>query len=175
MSSSLMAQQRHDARWIDGLKKTPVDQLGSGLPHKNFAEWFADLVKPNETGYEVQQCQIHNPADDTTEQLFCVVAYTKPPQPGWRRWIELSFTVGSIPQREERANGTGANRVSYIFLRGIESPVNPKMARPDRIISTLSDLESMVHGSASNFLKSRSAKRRGIPMARMIFKSSKPA
>lgn len=158
-----MAQPRHDRRWIKELKKTPVDQLGPGLPHQTFASWFADLVKPNKTGYAVEQCELYDPASGTTEQLFCVVAYTKPPQPGWSRWIELEFVVGSIPSREERAKEPEVNWANCAFLRGFERPTNPKMVRPSRIISTLSDLEDIVHGAPA-LLKSQTTVKDHLPL-----------
>ena len=136
VTSSLIAQKPSDAaRWIDGLKNTPADELGTALPHEKFAVWFADLVKPNEIVYQVDECHVYSPADGATDQLFCVNAYTKPPHPGGRRWIQLSFIVGSIPP------------VRYIFQRGIEGPANPKMARPNRVFSELSDLEGIVGAS----------------------------
>lgn len=148
VSSSLIAQKPRDAaRWIDGLKNTPADQLGTGLPHEKFAVWFADLVKPNKIAYGVEECRVYNPADGTTDQLFCVNAYTKPPLPGWRRWIQLSFIVGSIPPGEAPAKASGTKWVGYIFQRGIEAPVIPQMARPNRVFSELSDLEGIVGGS----------------------------
>src|SRR5215472_581730 len=148
VSSSLVAQKPHDAaRWIDGLKRTPADELGSGLPHENFEHWFADLVTPNKVVYGVEECDLYNPADGVTERVFCVVAYTKPPHPGWERWIHLSFVVGFVPPREEEAKAPGTKWVAYIFHRGIESSVNPKEARPDRVFSELSDLEDIVNGS----------------------------
>ena len=146
VSSSLIAQKPRDAaRWIDGLKNTSADELGSGLPHEKFAVWFADLVQPNDIGYSVEECHLYNPADGTTDRVFCVNAYTKPPHPGWKRWIQLSFIVGSIPPGE--APNPGTKWVAYIFHRGIEEPVNPQMARPDRVFSELSDLEGIVGGS----------------------------
>src|SRR5215472_4879430 len=145
VSSSLMAQKPHDtARWIAGLKNTPADDLGTGLPHEKFAVWFADLVKPNEIGYQVEECDVYNPADGATDRLFCVNAYTKPRHPGWNRWIQLSFIVGSIPPGEAPAKDPGTKWVSYMFQRGIEARANPKMARPDRVFSELSDLEGIV-------------------------------
>jgi hypothetical protein len=148
VSSTLMAQKPDDAaRWIDELKNIPADELGSGLPHEKFAVWFADLVKPNKIAYGVEECHVNNPADGATDQLFCVNAYTTPPLPGWRSWIQLSFIVRSIPQGEAPAKASGTKWVGYIFQRGIEEPVNPKMARPDRVFSELSDLEGIVGGS----------------------------
>jgi hypothetical protein len=147
VSSSMVAQKRHDARWIDGLKKTPAYELGTGLPHENFARWFADLVMPNKVGYRVEQCDLYNPADGSTDKVFCVVVYTKPLHPGWNKWIDLSFIVGSKPPHDEAAKYPDATPVGYIFLRGIESPTDPQVARPDRVFSELSELEDIVRGS----------------------------
>jgi hypothetical protein len=136
VSSSLIAQKPSDAaQWIDGLKNTPADELGTGLPHEKFAVWFADLVKPNEIVYQVDECHVYTPADGATDQLFCVNAYTKPPHPGGRSWIQLSFIVNSIPP------------VRYIFQRGSEAPANPKMARPSHVFSELNHLEGIVSAS----------------------------
>jgi hypothetical protein len=135
VSSSLIAQNPSDAaHWIDGLKNTPADELGAGLPHEKFAVWFANLVNPNEIVYQVEECQ-ENPADSATDPLFCVNVYTKPPHPGGRRWIQLSFIVGSLPP------------VGYVFQRGIEAPVNPQTARHNRVFSELNHLEGIVSAS----------------------------
>ena len=136
VSSSLIAQKPSDAaQWIDGLKNTPADELGTGLPHEKFAVWFADLVKPNEIEYQVEECHVYNPADGATDPLFCVNVYTKPPHSGGRRWIQLSFIVGSIPP------------VGYVFQRGIEVPVNPKTAPHNHVFSELNHLEGIVSAS----------------------------
>jgi hypothetical protein len=136
--------------WVDQLKKTPVDQIEPGLSQTNFAQWFADLVKPNQIDYEIQECVDENPARaESQERLLCVVAYTKPPQPHWNRWIQLRFVVGvSVPSGKA---GTRAEvkPVACRFLGGSEGPSNPAMKRPTRMISKLSELEKLLHGSAT--------------------------
>src|SRR3954469_5968388 len=85
------AQSTADQHWIDQLKKTPVSQLEAGLSDASFADWFANRVKPSEIGYEVRECQERNNSDASvnTQRRLCVLAFTKPPQPGWNRWIQL--------------------------------------------------------------------------------------
>jgi hypothetical protein len=148
VSSNLVAQKpHHAARWIDGLKNTSADDLGTGLPHEKFAVWFADLAKPDKIAYAVEECDLHDPSTGVTDRVFCVNAYTKPPHPGWNRWIQLSFIVGSIPTGEAPAKDPGTKWVGYIFQRGIETPADPKMSRPDRVFSELSDLVEIVSDS----------------------------
>jgi hypothetical protein len=140
IASTLTAQHRKDdARWISGLKNTPVDQLGSGLPHENFAAWFAALAAPDRIAYRIETCDLLNPGTGATDRVSCVVAYTRPPHPGWREWIQLTFIIGWKPDDERTP--------AYSFLRGIEGPTNPQMARPDRVFSDLSDLEGIVRSS----------------------------
>src|SRR5215470_6083104 len=94
MSATGLAQKRNDAQWIAHLKATPVDELGSGLPHETFAVWFAGLVGPNRTEYRVEGCDLANPSENTTEHVLCVMAYTKPPHHGDQPWIHIAFIVG---------------------------------------------------------------------------------
>jgi hypothetical protein len=133
--------------WIERLKGTPVSQMEAGLPETSFAAWFANVVKPSEAGYEVSECQGTNGPDASAnqERLLCVLAYTKPPQPGWNRGVQLSFVVGVLPASK---NETEAKPVPCRFLGGWEGPSNPSMKRPNRGISKLSDLERMLHGTA---------------------------
>jgi len=141
--------KRHEPSqmWIERLKNTPVAQMEAGLPESSFAGWFADIVKPLQAEYEVKACQETNSPDASTNQqrLLCVFAYTKPPQPDWQRGIQLSFVVGILPPSRY---GTDAQPVPCRFLGGWEQPSNPKMKRPNRGISKLSDLEKILHGSA---------------------------
>jgi hypothetical protein len=87
------AQSTVDQHWIDQLKKTPINRIEAGLSSATFADWFADRVRPSETGYEVRECQERNNlnASDNTQRYLCVLAFTKPPRPGWRRWIQLDL------------------------------------------------------------------------------------
>ena len=133
--------------WIERLKSTPVAKMEAGLPETSFGSWFADTIKPSEAGYEVNECQGTNGSDASAnqERLLCVFAYTKPPQPGWNRGVQLTFVVGVLPGSK---NGTDAKPVPCRFLGGWEGPANPSMKRPTRGISKLGDLERMLHGSA---------------------------
>ncbi|MGZ4878428.1 MAG: hypothetical protein ACXVIO_09590 [Candidatus Angelobacter sp.] len=49
--------QDHSQAWVERLKTTPVARMEAGLPEASFADWFADLVKPSQTEYEVKECQ----------------------------------------------------------------------------------------------------------------------
>lgn len=143
------AQSRDDQRWIDQLKKTPVGQIEAGLSEASFADWFADLVKPSQTEYEVKECQETNDPSAPTNRprLLCVFAYTKPLEPDWNRAIQLNFVVGVLtPSKKET---TDAKPVPCRFLGGFEGPSNPKMKRSTRWISELNELERLLHGSAT--------------------------
>jgi hypothetical protein len=140
------AQSRDDQRWIDQLKKTPVGQIEAGLSEASFADWFADLVKPSQTEYEVKECQeTYDPSAPTNRpRLLCVFAYTKPLEPDWNRAIQLNFVVGVLtPSKKET---TDAKPVPCRFLGGFEGPSNPKMKRPTRRISKLSELGRHLRG-----------------------------
>jgi hypothetical protein len=139
----------HSQAWIDRLKATPVAQMEAGLPEESFADWFADRVKPSETGYEIRECrQSNNPYASVNAQRFlCVLAFTKPPQPGWRRWIQLDFIVGVLPSSTTAA--TNAKPVPCRFWFGWDGPSNPQMLRPSYIIRKLSYLEKRYHPPAT--------------------------
>jgi hypothetical protein len=129
-----------DQRWIEQLKKTPVDQIEAGLSGASFANWFADRVKPSETGYEVKECQeLTNPtASVKPQRLLCIFAYTKPLVPGWNRGIQLDFVVGVLSTSPKGA--TEVKPVPCRFLIGWDGPSNPQMKRPTYRISKLSEL-----------------------------------
>jgi hypothetical protein len=143
------AQSTVDQHWIDQLKKTPANQLEAGLSDASFADWFADRVKPSEIGYEVRECQENNNPDVSvnTQRFLCVLAFTKPPQPGWSRWIQLDFIVGVLPSSP--AGDTNAKPVPYRFWFGWDGPSNPQMKRPTEIIRKLSYLEKRYHPPAT--------------------------
>src|SRR5215831_8336664 len=84
---------------IDQLKKTRVSDIEGGLPQQSFDGWFAGLVKPAEIDYEVKDCTDEAAATEGGRPVSCVIAYTKPPQPGWNRWIEIRFFVVGPPER----------------------------------------------------------------------------
>ena len=144
------AHSSADQYWIDQLKKTPVNQLEAGLSDASFADWFADRVKPSEIGYEVRECQETNNPDSSvkTQRFLCVLAFTKPPQPGWHRWIQLDFIVGVLPSPP--AGATNAKPVPYRFWIGWDGPSNPQMKRPTEVIRKLSYLEKRYHPPATH-------------------------
>lgn len=143
------AQSTADQRWIDQLKKTPVDQIEAGLSGAKFADWFAERIKPSETGYEVRECQERNNlnASVNTQRYLCVLAFTKPPRPGWRRWIQLDFIVAVLPSSTTGA--TNAEPVPFRFWFGWDGPSNPQMLRPSYIIRKLNYLENRYHPPAT--------------------------
>jgi hypothetical protein len=146
-AGSAVAQSRDGKRWIDQLKKTPVAQIETGLSQASFAGWFADLVKPSQTDFEVKECEdASSPvAGKSQERFLCVIAYTKPPEPNWDRWIQLTFVVGVLAPSKEAAD---AKPVPCRFLGGFEGPSNPMMKRMSRKISKLSELERLLRGPA---------------------------
>jgi hypothetical protein len=138
------AQSTADQRWIDQLKKTPVDQIEAGLSGAKFADWFAERIKPSEAGYEVKECQEPTVAASNQDRLLCVFAYTKPLVPGWDRGIQLNFIVGVFRR------STGANPLPCRFLIGRDGPSNPQMKRPTILIFKLSDFEKAYHATNPN-------------------------
>ncbi|MGZ4845226.1 MAG: hypothetical protein ACXVJ1_10845 [Candidatus Angelobacter sp.] len=139
--------QDHSQAWVERLKTTPVARMEAGLPEASFADWFADLVKPSQTEYEVKECQETPAAPTSQKRLLCVFAYTKPLEPDWNRAIQLNFVVGILTPSQK---GTiDAKPVPCRFLSGFEGPSNPRMKRPTRWISKLSELERLLRGSAT--------------------------
>jgi hypothetical protein len=130
--------QDQNQAWIKRLKTTPVAQMEAGLPEESFADWFADRVKPSETGYEVKECQAKPAGASSRDRFLCVFAYTKPPQPGWNRGIQLNFIVGVFPRSAKGA--TEATPVPCRFVIGWDGPSNPQMKRPTYGIFRLSEL-----------------------------------
>jgi hypothetical protein len=145
VSVGSLAQDRNDSRWINEVKKTPVGQIETGLPQQSVATWFADLVRPNETDYEVKGCGEENDVDGNPRSLLCVSVYTKPPQAGWERWIQVYFVVAAIPLENTRDRAE-PKPVTVRLLYATEGPTNPKSKRPERIFRKLSDLEKLVQG-----------------------------
>ncbi len=142
------AQSAADQRWIDQLKKTPVNQFEAGLSGASFADWFAERIKPSEAGYEVKECQETTVAASNQDRFLCVFAYTKPLVPGWDRGIQLNFVVGVFPRSARGA--TEAKPVTCRFLIGRDGPSNPQMKRPTILIFKLSDFEKRYHATSPN-------------------------
>lgn len=139
-----IAPRQADQRLVDSLKKTLVSDIEAGLPQESFDSWFAGLVKPAEIDYEVKECTDEAAATDGNRPVSCVIAYTKPPQPAWNRWIEIRFFVVAPP---ERAGGRVTLRpIVPRLVQACEGPPDPKMKRPTRCYPKLSDLEKLVRG-----------------------------
>jgi hypothetical protein len=135
-------------RLIDQLKKTLVSDIEAGLPQESFDSWFAGLVKPAEIDYEVKDCTDETAATGGSQPVSCVIAYTKPPQLGWNRGIEIRFFVVAPP---ERTGGRVTLRpLVPRLVQACEGPSDPKMKRPTRCYTKLSDLEKLVRGSATH-------------------------
>ncbi len=146
-----VAPSQADQRLIDSLKKTPVSDIEAGLPQESFDSWFAGLVKAAEIAYEVKDCTDDTAATDGSRPVSCVIAYTKPPQPDWNRWIEIRFYVVAQPERPERTSHRVTLRpLVPRLLQACEGPPDPKMKRPTRCYPKLSDLEKLVRGSTTH-------------------------
>lgn len=128
--------QNHSQSWIERLRTTPLAQMEAGLSEESFADWFEGRVKRSETGYEVIECREPNNSINQ-QRLLCVVAYTRPPRPGWHRRIQLDFVVGVL-----LPSATGITEVKPVpcrFLIGSDGPSNPQMKRPTYLFFKLSD------------------------------------
>jgi len=145
--SRIVAQNRQP-NLVDQLKKTPVSDIETGLPRESFDSWFAGLVKPAEIDYEVKDCTDETAATEGGRPVSCVIAYTKPPQPGWNRSIEIRFFVVAPPEREG-ARVTVRPLVPRLF-QACAGPSDPKMKRPTQCYPKLSDLEKAVRPPTSH-------------------------
>jgi hypothetical protein len=141
-----LAQDQDQQRLIDQLKKTLVSDIETGLPQKSFDSWFADLVKPAEIAYEVKDCTDDAAATEGGRPVSCVIAYTKPPQPGWDRWIEIRFFVVGPLGGEDTSHRVSVRPLVPRLQQACEGPSNPKMKRPSHCYRKLSDLEKLVRG-----------------------------
>jgi hypothetical protein len=146
-STQNVAPNQADQRLIDSFKKTLVSDIETGLPQQNFDSWFAGLVKPAEIGYEVKDCTDEAAATEGGRPVSCVVAYTKPQQPGWNRWIEIRFFVVGPPEGEGTSHRVTVRPLIPRLMQACEGPSDPKMKRPSRCFPKLSELEKLVHGS----------------------------
>jgi hypothetical protein len=142
-----VAPNQADQRLIESLKNARVSDMETGLPQESFDSWFAGLVKPAEIGYEVKDCTDEAAATEGGRPVSCVIAYTKPPQPGWDRWIEISFFVVPPPEGEGTGHRVTVRPLVPRLMQACEGPSNPKMKRPKRCFPKLSDLEKLVRGS----------------------------
>ncbi len=141
------AQSRDDARWIEQAKSTPVGQIEAGLPNERFDQWFADLVKPGETMYEVDACHEHLPSGRESQQrLLCVTAYAKPLHPGWRIWLRVYLAVGVLERSAKKGEPWAATPIPCRLTSAIASPSNPSITLPNRSLSNLKEVKKEAPG-----------------------------
>jgi hypothetical protein len=147
VSVAVQSQNRDDARWIDQARNTPVGQLEEGFSAEHFDLWLANLVKPGEIGYEVHECSNTSASGHAGPELFfCVIAYGKPPHPGWNRWLSVWLAVGVIaPAR--KGEPLAVTPLPCRFMGASEGPSDPRMKRPSHYFSKLRDLEKWFRGS----------------------------
>jgi hypothetical protein len=139
------AQSRDDARWIERARSTPVGQVEAGFPKERFDQWFADLVKPSETIYEVHGCHERLPSGrESQQELLCVIAYVKPPHPGWNSSLSVSLAVGMVTPSGKQGQPAAVTPVPCRFIGASEGPSDPRMKRPSHSYSKLKDVEKLV-------------------------------
>ncbi|HMF92239.1 MAG TPA: hypothetical protein VKL40_16460 [Candidatus Angelobacter sp.] len=144
------APSQSDQRLIDSLKKTLMSDIEAGLPQESFDGWFAGVVKPAEIGYEVQDCTDEAAATEGGRPVSCVIAYTKPAQPGWNRWIEIRFFVMAPPGGEGTSHRVPVRPLVPRLFQACAGPTNPRMKSPTRCYPKLSELEKLVRGSTTH-------------------------
>jgi hypothetical protein len=141
------AQSQEDARWIERAKSTPVGQIEAGLPGERFDQWFADLVKPSETMYEVHECHERLPSGRESQQpLLCVTASAKPLHPGWRIWLSIDLAVGVLAHSAKKGEPWAATPAPCRLIVAGVGPSNPSLTIPGRYFSKLKDVEKEAPG-----------------------------
>ena len=146
-SAHMVAQNKENQRLIDLLKKTPVSDIEAGLPEESFDNWFGGLVKPAEIDYEVQECTGSDTGGtEDVQPVRCVIAFTKPSQPGWNRRIQVSFLVLAPPPKPD--SRVTVKPLTPRLLRACEGPPNPRMKRPTHCYPKLSELQKLVGGTS---------------------------
>jgi hypothetical protein len=144
------APQDQQHRLIDQLKKTPVSDVEAGLPQESFDSWFAGLVKPAAIDYEVKDCTDETAATEGGRPVTCIIAYTKPAQPGWNRWIEIRFFVVAPLEEKDTSHRVTIRPLVPRLLQACAGPSDPKMKFPTRCYPRLSDLEKQVRRANSS-------------------------
>jgi hypothetical protein len=141
------AQSRDDARWIEQARSTPVGQLEAGFPSERFDQWFANLVKPSETMYEVHECHETLPSGRESQQrLLCVIASVKPPYAGWRPWVQVLLSVGVLPPSSKKGKPVAVTPIPCRFIVAIKEESDPRITLPVRYFSKLKDVEKGAPG-----------------------------
>jgi len=138
-----VAQDQDQRRFIDQLKKTPVNEIESGLPNESFDTWFANQIHPSHAEYEVNDCGERNATpEERGKQFPTCVAVTA--IAGIRK-VDLAFVVGTdvVP---ENGKDTARSKPSKVRLfSGSIGPSDPRMKAPTQVVRKLSDLEKLLH------------------------------
>src|SRR5262249_24662668 len=143
VSTLAVAQDQDQRRFIDQLKKTPVSEIESGLPHESFDTWFAEQVRPAHAEYEVNDCGERNgtPEERGREFPTCVSVTASA---GMRK-VDLAFVVGTYVVPENGKDTARAKPTKVRLFSGSVGPSDPRMKAPTRVIRKLSDLEKLLH------------------------------
>jgi len=120
----------NDHDWIDGLKKTPVAKLETGLPQKPFDQWLSNLTHSAPPKYDTIECETSGAG--ATAKCILVKADAPP-----LRALELTFAVSA----EDKAH---AGEMAFTFVRGTIGPSDPRSKQPTRLIRKLGELETML-------------------------------
>jgi hypothetical protein len=131
-------------RLIDSLKKTQASDIEAGLPQESFDSWFTALVKPVAVDYEVTDCTDETAATEGGRPVTCIIAYTKPAQPGWNRWIEIRFFVVAPLEEKDTSHRVTMRPLVPRLLQACAGPSDPKMKFPTHCYQKLSELEKQV-------------------------------
>lgn len=140
----MSGQNKHDQRWIDRLKRTPMSSLEANLPQKPFAEWFADQVKPSTPRYEVNDCGERNGTADEKGKQFPLCVTASADVPAVRR-LELSFIVGSYVVPVNGSEATEEKPAKVEFMYGTLGPSDPRSKQPTRQVRKLSEVPTLLH------------------------------
>jgi hypothetical protein len=137
-----VAQDQEQRRFIDQLKKTPVNEIEAGLPHESFDSWFAKHVEPSHPEYDVNDCGERNgtPEERGKEFPTCVAVTAIA---GIRK-VDLAFVVGTyvVPENEKDAARSKPTKVR--LFSGSIGPSDPRMKAPTQVVRKLSDLEKLL-------------------------------
>jgi hypothetical protein len=137
-----VAQDQDQRRFIDQLKKTPVNEIETGLPNESFDTWFAGLVRPSHSKYEVNDCGERNgtPAERGKEFPTCVAVTAIT---GMRR-VDLAFVVGTYVVPEGEKDTARSKPTKARLFSGSIGPSDPRMKAPTHVVRKLSDLEKLL-------------------------------
>ena len=138
-----VAQDQDQRRFIDQLKKTPVNEIETGLPAESFDTWFANQIRPSHPEYEVNDCGERNgtPGERGKEFPTCVAVTAIT---GMRK-VDLAFVVGTYVVPENGKDTARSKPTTVRLFSGSIGPSDPRMKAPTQVVRKLSDLERLLH------------------------------